>query len=88
MYIETTFMWYGHDPGRIVGVTNSQTLRFEKMGTWHSHIQQSMSGLINAMIDNETEAMTKHKEEMTGRIVSDTTDRLKIRNKLSPCMIH
>ena len=50
------------------------------------HLCSKVCQDLNAMMDNETEAMTKHKEEMTGRIVSDTTDRLKIRNKLSSCI--
>ena len=85
MFIETTFMRYGHGPGGIIGIT----LKPEALKTWAlslhicSCLEQDIISLVGKEQDLSQEA---HKEEMKTRIVSDGVDRQSIRDKLKLCI--
>ena len=85
MFIETTFMRYGHGPGGIIGIT----LKPEALKTWAlslhicSRLEQDIISLVGKEQDLSQEA---HKEEMKARIVSDGVDRQSIRDKLKLCI--
>ena len=85
MFIETTFMRYGHGPRGIIGIT----LKPETLKTWAlglhicSRLEQDIADIT------EGERVTKqetHKEETTARIQSDAKDRGSIRRKLELCI--
>ena len=84
MFIESTYMRYGHGPGGVVGVT----LKPGTLETWSlslhlcaqlEHGLQNMDANVTATIQN------KHKEEFSARILADSKDRLALRNKLQLC---
>ena len=81
MYIETTFMRYGHGKRGIIGVT----LTPETMKLWSlslhicSKLEQDLVYLIEP---DDNRKQDKHKEESKGRIDSDKLDRNSIRRKL------
>ena len=85
MFIETTFMRYGHGKRGIIGVT----LKPETLKIWSlslhicSRLEQDLSSFINPDDDSE---LTGHKEELKGRINSDKADRESIRKKLQECI--
>ena len=85
MYIETTFMRYGHGKRGIIGVT----LKPETLKVWSlslhicSRIEQDLQSFINP---DENEKQDQHKEEMKGRIASDKSDRESIAKKLQNCI--
>ena len=77
MFIETTFMGYGHGPGGIIGIT----LKPETLKTWAlglhicSRLEQDIISLVGKEQDISQEA---NKEEMKARIASDGADRQSI----------
>ena len=81
MFIETTFMHYGHGKRGIIGVT----LKPETLKVWSlslhicSRLEQDLSSFLYP--DNDTE-LTGHKEESKGTISGDKADRESIRRKL------
>ena len=85
MFMETTFMRYGHGPGGIIGIT----LKPETHKTWAlslhicSRLEQDIISLVVKEQDISQEA---HKEERKARIVSDRADRQSIRDKLKLCI--
>ena len=85
MYIETTFMRYGHGPGGIIGIT----LKPETLKTWAlslhicSRLQQDIANFAGGERHNTQE---NHKEETKSRIASDGSDRESIREKLQLCI--
>ena len=85
MFIETTFMRYGHGKRGIIGVT----LKPETLKVWSfslhicSRLEQDISSFINPDDDAE---LTDHKEESKGRISTDKADRESIRRKLQECI--
>ena len=85
MFIETTFVRYGHGPGGIIGIT----LKPETLKTWAlglhicSRLEQDIISLVGKDQDFTQEA---HKVEMKARIVSDGADQQSIRNKLKLCI--
>ena len=85
MFIEATFMRYGKGPGGIVGVT----LKPSTVKRW------ALSLYITSRIESDLEGMRLeqgkkqalvHKEEMPGRISSDSRDRDNIGQKLEMCI--
>ncbi len=86
MYIETTFMRYGHGQGGIIGIT----LKPETLKTWALglHICSSLESNLASMVDSEKEAQINdvHKEERKARIKADTMDRDGIRRRLELCI--
>jgi hypothetical protein len=85
LFIETTYMRYGHGPAGIVGSTlNESTLAIWALS--HSTCAQVMNDL-EAMKDGEEQrVVTSHKEERHTRIKADTADRMKIREAVSTCI--
>ena len=85
MFIETTFMHYGHGKRGIIGVT----LKPETLKVWSlslhicSRLEQDLSSFLYPDNDNE---LTGHKEESKGRISGDKADRESIRRKLQECI--
>jgi hypothetical protein len=85
MFIETTFMRYGHGPGGIIGIT----LKPETLKTWAlslhvcSRLEQDVDKLLEKDQNTTQEA---HKEEMKARITKDGADRESIRDKLKLCI--
>ena len=85
MYIETTFMRYGHAPGGIIGIT----LKPEALKTWAlglhicSRLEEDISDIVNGDAQSTQDT---HKEETQARIASDGKDRQSIRKKLDLCV--
>ena len=87
MYIETTFMRYGHGQNGIIGIT----LKPESLKTWafSLHICSNLEASLDAMLDGGNGTATtqsKHKEEYRARIVLDNEDRSALRKKLDTCI--
>lgn len=84
MFIETTFMRYGHGPGGLIGIT----LNEKAVHRWALSLH-TCSRLIKDMKElkdlSDTD-ITTHKEEMGSRIKYDENDRKAIREKLSKCI--
>ena len=85
LYIETTFMRYGHSPGGIVGITlQSSTL---KRWALTLHYMCPAEKRCNVSSDHDVHhTITTHKEESTTRIMTDSVDKGKIRQKSPPCI--
>ena len=84
MFIETTFMRYGHGPGRIIGIT----LKRETLKTWalSLHICSRLEQDTKDLASNEqVSKQTQHKEETTWRKNADRADRESIQ-KLDLCI--
>ena len=88
MFIETTFMRYGHGPRSIIGIT----LKPETLKTWALglHICSRLEQVIADITEDErVTSQETHKEETTettARIRSDAKDRESIRIKLELCI--
>ena len=85
MYIESTFMRYGHGPNGIVGIT----LQPSALKRWALSMH-TCSQLVQDVADmndgcTESEVLT-HKEEKPSRIHSDAQDRQNILDKLKTCI--
>ena len=83
MFIELTFMRYGHGRSGIVGIT----LKPETLKTWalSRHIcSQLMEDLAELRADSDDNRFQDHhKEESTAQMVSDKKDREALKSKLS-----
>ena len=81
MYIESTFMRYGHGPGGIIGITlKPKALKRWALGL---HICSQLTKDIAAIREgNDQTTVTVHKEEMPSRKQTDAADRQHIREKL------
>lgn len=85
MFIETTFMRYGHGPRGIIGIT----LKPETLKTWDLglHICSRLEQDIADITEGErVTSQETHKEETTARIRSDAKDRESICIKLELCI--
>ena len=84
MLIETTYMKFGSSPGGLVGVT----LKPKSVIRWAYcfHKISTMTKELKEITDTSNRE-GKHKEEYKGRMKSDLEDRMKIRKKLSGCII-
>ena len=82
MFIETTFMHYGHGPGGPVGIT----LNAAAMKLWALSLH-TCSQLVKDLTDLKDGGhkiqITRHKEESAAQKASDDIDRQKIVEKLS-----
>lgn len=82
MFIETTFMRYGHGKSGIIGIT----LKPETLKTWalSLHVCGQLVGDIATMRENDKSSSNKtvHKEESKARIAADKIDREELRRKL------
>ena len=85
MFIETTFMLYGHGKRDIIGVTlNPETLKVWFLSLHIcSRLEQDLSSFLYP--DNDTE-LTGHKEESKAEISGDKADRESIKGKLLECI--
>ena len=82
MFIESTFMRYGHGSKGIVGITlKPETLKVWGLGRHlNCHLEQS----VDRMINGETECVQRmHKEEGKSRIQSDEQDRNGLKDTIS-----
>ena len=80
MYIETTFMRYGHGPGGLVGITLNRSA--VKRWALSLHICSRLIKDVAEMRDKDTKSyILKHKEEMPARKNADKQDREKINFK-------
>ena len=88
MFIETTFMCYGHAPGGIIGIT----LKPETLKVWalSLHACSRLEAHLDDMIDDSTrdQGVDKHKEEGKAQRENDKKDREAIRAKLDKCIDH
>ena len=84
IFIETTFMCYGHGPGGLVGIT----LNAAAMKRWALSLH-TCSQLVKDLTDLKDGGhkiqITRHKEESAAQKASDDIDRQKIGEKLSLC---
>ena len=81
MFIESTFMRYGHESGGLTGLT----VKPSAVTRWalSLHICSQLRGDLAAMKDKQTDKIvTTHEEETPGMISSDTSDRQKIQDAL------
>jgi hypothetical protein len=85
MFIETTFMPYGHGPGGIIGITlKPETLKTLALSLHVcSRLEQDVDKLSEKYQNTTQEA---HKEEIKARITKDGADRESIRDKLKLCI--
>jgi hypothetical protein len=86
MFIETTFMRYGHGSGGLVGITlNPSALK--RRWTLSLHICSRLDKNIEEMRDQDTYThVLTHKEERPARVLADAQDRQNIRDKLNACI--
>jgi hypothetical protein len=80
MYLETTFMQYGHAPGGVIGITlKPETLKVLILSL---HTCSRLEADRNELIKYSTEPEYNiHKEEEKTRIANDTKDRQCLRGK-------
>jgi hypothetical protein len=85
MWIETTFMRYGHGPNCIIGIT----LKPETLKRW-AYSMHTCSMIVQDVADMSDDSrekeVTTHKEEKPARVTTDAKDRDKIRDKLLTCI--
>ena len=86
MFIETTFMRYGHGPSGIIGITLQPSTLKKWAYSMHtcSQVIQDVSHMGDTHSRNKQ--VDVHKEERPSRIKADQQDRLKIREKLLSCI--
>ncbi len=84
MFIETTFMRYGHSHGGLTGITlnDSATRRWALSLHTCSQIIRDITSMRDAISDNTNH----HKEETKACMQSDAADRNKLREKLGQCI--
>jgi len=85
LFIESTFMRYGHSPGGLVG----RTLQPSTVKRWalSLHLCAQLRKNVMSLSDpDEQTTVTTHKEEGPSRIQTDAIDREKIRDKLTTCI--
>lgn len=82
MFIESTFMRYGHEAGGLVGLT----LQLSAVSRWalSLHVCIQLRVDLASMKDGQSNKVTTtHKEETKSRIESDAVDREKLKTTLS-----
>lgn len=81
MFVESTFMRYGHSHGGIIGITLQPETR--KTWTLGLHICSRLVDDIACMRDPDYAATQEtHKEEIKSRIKTNAADRSAIREKM------
>ena len=85
MFIETTYMRYGHGPSGIIGTTTKP----ETLKTWALSMH-ACTTLITDLLDmdgSRSDAVKfTHKEETSARIRADASDRASLRRTLTSCI--
>jgi len=86
MYINTTFMRYGHCPGGIIGITVSEPAL--KRWTLSLHTCSRLIQDLNSLRDKDEDTTNRsvHNEERAAHIITDAEDRKKIWVKLDICI--
>ena len=87
MFIESTFMRYGHGPGGIVGITLQQSALKRWAYSLHSCSQLTKDVADLKDKHNSKACVMTHKEEMPARKAADAVDREKLQQKLAT-LIH
>ena len=85
MFIESTFMRYGHGKAGIVGIT----LKPETLKTWalSRHICSRLVDNMNSLQkETKDQCQVTHKEEGKSRVQCDQKDRDGIKQKISMCI--
>ena len=84
MYIETTFMRYGHGPRGLTGITMNQSA----VSRWalSLHTCSRLLKDVADMKDRNYKDDQMHKEEMPSRMAYDEKDRKAVREKLKLCI--
>ena len=85
MYIESTFMRYGHSPGSISGIT----LKPSTLKRWalSLHLCSQIVRDVSRMKDESRKvSVTVHKEKMPARNKSDAADRETLRERRTSCI--
>ena len=80
MFIESTFMRYGHGPGGIIGIT----LKPSALNRWalSLHTCSQLMKDVSSISDTAYQkVVTTHKEELPHRVRADNEDREKLRTK-------
>ncbi|KAH3748885.1 hypothetical protein DPMN_183374 [Dreissena polymorpha] len=82
MFIETTFMRYGHGPGGIIGITLKESALKRWALSLHicSHLIQDIKCTRN--IEEESAHVSTHAEESSARVKADSADRQNIQKKI------
>ena len=85
MYIESTFMRYGHSHGGIIGITlQPETLKFWALGFYiRSRIVEDMTNMSD---QHSVQTQETHNEESKSIMQADAADRKIIREKLEQCI--
>ena len=81
MFIESTFMWYGHSQGGLTGITLNDNAK--AMDSQLAFLQPARP---RPMRDDLFEHPTHHKEGSKARIKADVSDRRKLRERLDQCI--
>ena len=86
MFIETTFMRYGHGPGGLIGITLKPSALKRWALSLHicSHLIKDLVEMKD--VNKQSHQVNHHKEEMSARKKSDAKDRENIREKLQSCI--
>ena len=85
LFIETTYMRYGHGPSGIIGSTLNETT----LAIWafsHSTLTQLLNDLKEIKEGDVPTVVNVRKEERHTRIKEDAADRVRIRETLSTCI--
>ena len=84
MFIESTFMRYGHSHGGLTGITLNDNATARWALSLHSCSQLIRD--LTTMRDELSKDLTHHKEESSARIQADNSDRRKLRERLDQCI--
>ena len=85
LFIETTYMRYGHGPSGIIGSTlNESTLAIWAFS--HSTLAQLANDIDEIKDGKRENVVITHKEERNPRIKEDSDDRKNLRETLSTCI--
>ena len=84
MFLESTFMRYGHSQGGLTGITSNDNAM--KRWALRPHSFSKSIHDLTLMRDDLLDNPTHHKEEFKARMPSDSSDRQKLQAKLSQCI--
>ncbi|KAH3791108.1 hypothetical protein DPMN_169319 [Dreissena polymorpha] len=86
MFIETTFMRYGHGPGGIIDITLKESALKRWALSLHkcSQLIQDIKCMRN--IEEESAHVSTHAEESSARVKAESADWQNIQKKLDTCI--
>ena len=84
MFIESTFIWYGHSQGGLIGIT----LNDNATKRWALRLDSCRQLVrdLSTVRDDLSEHPTHHKEESKAGIQADVSYRRKLRERLDQCI--